>query len=70
MAKKSDKKLKYNITFWQLFSIVVLAAILGGVIIDYAYDNQLFDEINSISFTTHSVPPTQKPPVKKNVITP
>ena len=49
MAKKSKNKKKpsYNLGFWQLFGVVLLAIVLGGVICNFAYNNILQDEINS-----------------------
>ena len=45
----NGKQLKYNVTFWQLFAIIVIAAVLGGIIYNYAYNNMVMDEVNSIS---------------------
>ncbi|HYV33713.1 MAG TPA: hypothetical protein VE973_02600 [Candidatus Limnocylindria bacterium] len=50
MAKPEKK---YNLTFWQLFLVVVIALVLGGFIFKFAYDNEIQDEINSISFIPH-----------------
>jgi len=47
------KDIKFNITFWQMFTIIVVAVVLGGVIYKFSYDNVLQDDIHSISFPVH-----------------
>ncbi|HYV33344.1 MAG TPA: hypothetical protein VE973_00650, partial [Candidatus Limnocylindria bacterium] len=51
-------KSKYNLTFWQLFLVIVLALVLGGFIFYFAYGNILQDELYSISFTRHNAATT------------
>ena len=53
--------IKYNLTFWQLFSVVVIAAVLGGIIYNFAFENMIQDEINSSIFIPHIL---QKPAAK------
>ncbi len=51
MANK--KSTKYNLSFWQLFLVVVIALVLGGFIFNFANDNMIQDEINSAAFIPH-----------------
>ena len=73
MAKK-DKPLKFNLGFWQLFVILVVAAGCGVIVSYYAYGNVVQDEVNSISFFQGTGSPktgsktTTKTPVKKPAV--
>lgn len=63
----NSKSLKYNLTFWQLFIILVVATALGTLVAYYAYGNMVQDDANSVWFP-HSLrgKTTTKMPVKKS----
>lgn len=60
----ANKNQKFNITFWQLFTLLVISMVLGGVVYNFAFNNQLQDEINSTSFLPRVNKETTKIPSK------
>ena len=58
------KNVKFNVTFWQMFLLIITAAVVGGVIYKYSFDSVVIEDANSISFPVHKVDDV-KTPTKK-----
>jgi hypothetical protein len=64
----ANKNQKFNITFWQLFTLLVISMVLGGVVYNYAFNNQLQDEINSTVFIPSPNKDAATAPAKKPIL--
>ncbi len=61
MAGKENNNRK---SFWPLFLVFIVALVLGGVIMLFAYNSSLQDEIDSLYIKIHRPSATSTPPTK------